>query len=49
MSEVENTRNRHHTAELAVVNLERDLERMRERGKEASEGVHQWQCKSGIF
>ncbi len=37
--EVENTRNRHHTAELAVVNLERDLERMRERGKEASEFV----------
>ena len=39
--EIENTRNRHHTAELAVVNLERDLERMRERGKEAIEFVQE--------
>jgi chromosome segregation protein len=31
--EVENTRSRHHTADLAVVNLEKDLERARERGK----------------
>jgi chromosome segregation protein len=36
-TEVENTRNRHHTAELAVVNLEKDLERIRERAKEAVE------------
>jgi chromosome segregation protein len=35
--EIENLRNRRHTAELAVVNLERDLERVRERGKEAIE------------
>ncbi len=35
--ETENTRNRRHTAELAVVNVEKDLERVRERGKEAAE------------
>ncbi|MCP4006978.1 MAG: chromosome segregation protein SMC [bacterium] len=34
-AEIENTRNRRHTAELAVVNLEKDLERTRERSKEA--------------
>jgi chromosome segregation protein len=38
--EVENTRNRHHTAELAVVNLEKDLERVRERAKEAAQWIH---------
>jgi chromosome segregation protein len=37
--ELENTRNRRHTAELAVVNLEKDLERMRERGKEAADAA----------
>ncbi len=36
-NELENARNRLHTAELAVVNLERDLERARERGKAAFE------------
>jgi chromosome segregation protein len=35
--ELENARNRLHTGELAVVNLERDLERARERGKAAFE------------
>ncbi|MCE2390027.1 MAG: chromosome segregation protein SMC, partial [Proteobacteria bacterium] len=34
-TEIENTRSRRHTVELAVLNLEKDLERMRERGKEA--------------
>jgi chromosome segregation protein len=38
-TELENTRNRRHTAELAVVNAEKDLERMRERGKEAFEAA----------
>ncbi|MFQ5514539.1 MAG: chromosome segregation protein SMC [Myxococcota bacterium] len=33
LGDVENTRSRHHTAELAVVNIEKDLERVRERGK----------------
>jgi chromosome segregation protein len=37
--EIENTRSRRHTAELAVVNIEKDLERARERGKEALELV----------
>jgi len=35
--EIENVRNRHHTAELAVVNVDKDLERARERGKAAFE------------
>ena len=39
--EVENGRNRAHTAELAVVNLEKDLERMRERAKEAFGSVEE--------
>ncbi len=39
--ELENGRNRVHTAELAVVNLEKDLERMRERAKEAFESVEE--------
>ena len=39
--EIENTRNRRHTAELAVVNVEKDLERMRERGKHALESLEQ--------
>ncbi len=39
--EIENTRNRRHTAELAVVNIEKDLERMRERGKFAQESLEQ--------
>jgi chromosome segregation protein len=39
--ELENARNRGHTAELVVVNLEKDLERMRERGKEALESVEE--------
>jgi chromosome segregation protein len=38
-TELENTRNRRHTAELAVVNLDKDLERMRERGKEAADAA----------
>ncbi len=37
--EIENARNRGHTAELVVVNLEKDLERLRERTKEALESV----------
>ena len=37
--EVENTRSRRHTAELALVNLEKDLERARERSKEAAESA----------
>ena len=40
-AEIEITRNRYHTAELAVVNLERDLERLRERAKEAIEFVYE--------
>jgi len=39
--EIENTRNRRHTAELAVVNVEKDLERMRERGKLAQESLEE--------
>ncbi len=39
--EIENTRNRRHTAELAVVNIEKDLERMRERGKFAQESLEE--------
>ena len=39
--ELENTRNRRHTAELAVVNLEKDLERAQERTKNVSEVVEQ--------
>ncbi len=39
--EIENTRNRRHTAELAVVNVEKDLERMRERGKHAQESLEE--------
>ena len=39
--EIENTRNRRHTAELAVVNVEKDLERMRERGKLAEQSLDQ--------
>jgi chromosome segregation protein len=39
--EIENTRNRRHTAELAVVNIEKDLERLRERGKYAQESLEE--------
>ncbi|MEX2207518.1 MAG: chromosome segregation protein SMC [Myxococcota bacterium] len=39
--EIENTRNRRHTAELAVVNIDKDLERMRERGKYAQESLEE--------
>ncbi|MFQ5698528.1 MAG: chromosome segregation protein SMC [Myxococcota bacterium] len=35
--EVENARNRRHTAELALLHVEKDLERLRERGKQAIE------------
>jgi chromosome segregation protein len=35
--EVENRRSRHHTADLAVVNFDKDLDRARERSKEALE------------
>ena len=37
--EIENARSRRHTAELAVVNVEKDLERMRERGKAAHDSL----------
>jgi chromosome segregation protein len=37
--ETENTRSRRHTAELAVLHYEKDLERMRERGKAAEESL----------
>ncbi len=47
--EVENGRNRAHTAELAVVNLEKDLERMRERAKEAFGSVEEHRgAKAGL-
>jgi chromosome segregation protein len=41
LREIDNTRNRRHTAELAVVNVEKDLERMRERGKLAQQSLEQ--------
>ncbi|HTO09304.1 MAG TPA: chromosome segregation protein SMC, partial [Myxococcota bacterium] len=37
--EIENTRSRRHTADIAVVNVEKDLERMRERGKAAHDSL----------
>ncbi len=39
VSEIENARSRRHTAELAVLQLEKDLERIHERGKDAGESV----------
>ena len=37
--EIENSRSRRHTADIAVVNVEKDLERMRERGKLAHDSL----------
>ncbi len=37
--EIENARSRRHTADIAVVNVEKDLERMRERGKLAHDSL----------
>ena len=37
--EIENARSRRHTADIAVVNVEKDLERMRERGKAAHDSL----------
>ena len=39
--EIENARSRRHTADIAVVNVEKDLERMRERGKLAYDSLEQ--------
>jgi chromosome segregation protein len=47
--ELDNARSRRHTAELAVVNLDKDLERSRERGKAVSEVVEQHRVgKAGL-
>ncbi len=48
-SEIENARSRRHTAELAVLQLEKDLERFRERGKDARESLEAHRrTKSGL-
>ena len=48
--ELDNVRSRRHTAELAVVNLDKDLERARERGKTAVESVERHRTgKEGLL
>ncbi|MEE9282439.1 MAG: chromosome segregation protein SMC [Myxococcota bacterium] len=48
-SELENARSRAHTAELAVVNFEKDLERMRERTKEALESLEEHRAAKSVL
>jgi chromosome segregation protein len=45
-SEIENARSRRHTAELAVLHLEKDLERARERAKGAEESAEEHRSRT---